>query len=279
MIPYDFAYTRPDTLSEAYAAFLKLQANKMAPVYYAGGSEIITMSRTGSMQPGAVIDIKSIPECTSITQDETGLHIGSACTLTQIKESNFFPLLTVTAGRIADHTNQCRITLGGNLCGSILYRETSLPLLLADASLTILGSQGLQTVPFQSVFTGQMQLNPGELAVQVHIPVTMLKLPHFHVKRTANEKIDYPLVTMAALLTDRFVRIAFSGICAYPFRSPEIEAVVNTTSLSSALRAEQAVSLLPAPVYQDIEGSSEYRKFVFQNTLEALIQEVNDDLL
>ena len=273
MIPFDFIYCRPSTLTEAQEAYVQLQDQGMHPLYYAGGSEIITMSRAGSIKPGAVIDIKGIPECLLLSKDHGGLHIGSACTLNQIKESKLFPLLTLSCGRIADHTNQCRITLGGNLCGTILYRETSLPLLLSDATLTLLGDHGLRTVPFHSIFQGRMQLEPGELIVQLHIPLWALQAPYVHVKRTTNEKIDYPLVGMAAIRKKNELRVAFSGVCSYPFRSLEMEAVLNDPSLPCAIRAKKAAEFLPEPAYGDVEGSGEYRIFVFKNMVHTLLED------
>ncbi|MEA4891183.1 MAG: FAD binding domain-containing protein [Peptococcaceae bacterium] len=273
MIPFDFIYCRPDSLAEADEAFKELKNLGKNPVFYAGGSEIITMSRAGSIRPGAVIDIKKIPECILLSTDCQGLTIGSACTLNQIKESKLFPLLTLACGRIADHTNQCRITLGGNLCGTIIYRETSLPLLVSDATVTIFGSGGLNTVSFQSLFQGRIQLSAGEFIVQLHVPKWALYAPHFHVKRTTNEKIDYPLVSMAAIWQNNDLRIAFSGICSSPFRSLQIEAVLNDLSLSCAGRAEKAVQLLPEPAYSGVEGSGKYRIFVLQNMLQALLED------
>ena len=49
MIPFDFIYCRPNTLSEALEAYSQLKSEEKGPVYYAGGSEIITMSRAGSI--------------------------------------------------------------------------------------------------------------------------------------------------------------------------------------------------------------------------------------
>jgi len=273
MIPFDFIYCRPYTLEEARKAFISLQADGKNPMYYAGGSETITMSRSGSIEPGAVIDIKGIPSCMLLSTDNEGINIGSACTLNQIKESRLFPLLALTCGRIADHTNQCRITLGGNLCGTIRYRETSLPMLLSDATITLYGNQGSYTVPFQSVFAGRMQLNPSELIVQLHVPNWALQAPHIHVKRTTNEKIDYPLVSMAAMIVNNDLRIAFSGICTIPFRSLPMEAVLNDRSQSFSERVEKVIKLLPEPALCDIKGSGEYRLFVLRSMLQSLLEE------
>ncbi len=272
MIPFDFTYCRPDSLAEACAAYAQLQSEGKNAVYYAGGSEIITMCRAGSIRPDAVIDVKTIPECRELAMDGQALHIGAACTLNQIKESGLFPLLGLACGRIADHTNQCRITLGGNLCGTILYRETSLPLLLSEADVTLWGPNGMRITPFSRVFRGCMQLKPGELIVQAHIPARFLHARHFHVKRTANEEIDYPLISVAALWEGDFLRIAFSGICSDPFRSEPIESALNDRSIPCVARAEKAAKLLPEPAHDDAEASGSYRLFVLKNTLTALLE-------
>ncbi len=277
MIPFDFVYCRPDSLAEALDAYYQLTAAGKQPLYYAGGSEIITLSRAGGIKPGAVIDIKQIPECGLLAQDDQGLTIGAACTLNQIKEADLFPLLSKACGRIADHTNQCRITLGGNLCGSIIYRETSLPLLLAEAKVSLYGQGGLRTVPLSSVFHGQMRLDPGELIVRLQVPAWALAAPHRHSKRAANEKIDYPLVSLAALWQEGLLRIAVSGLCSRPFRSRELEAVVNDHGLSCAERADQAGALLPEAPYDDGEGSGAYRLFVFGQMLQSLLEDWEHD--
>lgn len=273
MIPFDFIYCRPETLAEAAEVFIQLQTQGKKSVYYAGGSEIITMCRAGSIRPDAVIDIKAIPECNRLEVKKNELHIGAVCTLNEIKESKLFPLLKLASGRIADHTNQCRITLGGNLCGTIIYRETSLPLLLSDARVTLLGPEGRRTVSFQSIFPGSIQLKPGEFIVQVHIPDWALNARHAHIKKTENEKIDYPLVSVAAIWKEDYLRVAFSGICAYPFRSEKIEAVLNNRKVSCDARVEEATKLLPEAAYSDVEGSGAYRVFVLRNTLSSFLEE------
>ena len=273
MIPFNFVYYRPDTLMEAADIFSALQTEGKTPIYYAGGSEIISMCRTGSIQPEALIDIKNIPECRLLSIDHQSLHIGSVCTLNEISESKLFPLMRLSCGRIADHTNQCRVTLGGNLCGTIIYRETSLPLLLSDAEIMLYGPDGERTVPIGSVFHERMRMKPGEMIVQVLIPVWALSVRCSHIKKTANEKIDYPLVSVAALWKDDNLRIAFSGVCSFPFRSEQIENALNERSKSVEERIKQAVELLPEPAYADAEGSGEYRLFVLENTLCELLED------
>lgn len=272
MIPFEFVYLRPDTLAEAVAAYREFEAAGKSALYYAGGSEIITMSRAGAIRPDAVIDVKNIPELNVLSIDQRGLTLGAALTLNQIKESRLFPLMALAAGRIADHTNQCRITLGGNLCGTIIYREASLPLLLSDAFITLYGPEGERTAPFERVFQGRMQLNPGELAVHVFVPSWALSARHAHLKKTAQEKIDYPLVNVTALWKDGVLRAAFSGLAAQPLRSPEVESILNDRGASAETRALGAARLLSEFARGDAEGSREYRLFVAKNTLQELLE-------
>ena len=115
MIPCDFDYYLPDTWQEAVDIFHSLKAEGKNPLYYGGGTKIISMARVSSIRPDAVIDIKKIPECQSFGTDGSKLFFGAALTLTTIRESGLYPLLSHAAGRIADHTVQCKLTLGGNL--------------------------------------------------------------------------------------------------------------------------------------------------------------------
>ncbi len=277
MIPFDFIYFRPETLKEATEIYNQLNNEGKKAVYFAGGSETITMCRSNAINPYAVIDIKNIPECHRLVIENDYLVIGSLCTLNEINFSGLFKLLGLSCSRIADHTNQCRITIGGNLYGTIIYRETSLPLLLSDADITIYGLSGSKTVPFNSIFDGKLNLKSGEIIVEIKIPLWATKARFFHIKKTQSEKIDYPLDSMSAICKDDFIRVAFSGICSYPFRSNKIETIINNHSLSCNERAEKASEVLPENPYQDVEGSSEYRKFVFIRTLEELLEEWEHD--
>jgi len=273
MIPFDFIYCRPDTLLEATSVFSQLEEQALSPVYYSGGSEIITMSRAGSIAPGAVIDLKSIPECLALEPLPDKLVIGAANTLNTIRESKLFPLLATACGRVADHTNQCRITLGGNLCGTIIYRETSLPLMLSEAEVVLCSAAGTRVVRFHDVFRQRMLLNRGEFVAQVHIPAWALHLPCTHIKKTAQEKIDYPLVNVTAMVRGDTLLVAFSGLCAFPFRSPEIEQILNDRSVSMQARVAAVPGLLPEAAHSDVEGSGAYRLFVLKHTLQNLLEE------
>jgi len=268
MIALNFAYCRPESVEEA----VSLYGRFVRPLYYGGGSEIISMCTAGSIAPSAVIDLKRLDALRVMQEGGGTVTLGAARTLEEIRTGGLFPLLGKTAGRIADHTNQCRITLGGNLCGTIMYREAALPLLLADATLELFGPTGRRTASIHAVFDGRMRLLPGEFVVSARIEKRVTEMPYAHIKRTFNEKIGYPAVTAVALKMEGCIRIAFSGICSHPFRSPQIEQAVNDRSIEPKARAEAAASLLPEPPHSDCEGSGAYRRHLLQMVAQEIIE-------
>lgn len=276
MIPFDFEYYKPDTIQEAVHAFQELEALGKKPMYYGGGTEIISMARVNNISTGAVIDIKGIPECNLLEFQNNQLVIGAAITLTQVTESNLFPILGMTCKRIADHTIQDKVTLAGNICGTIIYREAVLPLLISDAEVVIAGIQGIKTVPINQVFIERMHTEKGEFIVQVKINQEYTTLPFSHVKRTKQEKIDYPLLTATALKKDNQVRIAFSGVCSFPFRSQMIEDCLNDINNSVETRISNTVNALPAAILNDLAGSAEYREFVLRNVIAVSMERLSN---
>ncbi len=274
MIPFNFDYYRPDSVDEAMQIYKELDAQQKNPIYYGGGTEIISMARVHNIHTKAVIDLKGIPECNVLEFQGDLLNIGSSVTLSRISESKIFPLLGKSVGRIADHTIQCKITLGGNIGGTIIYREAILPLLLADANVTIAGENKLRQVPIAEVFGESLHLAKGEFIVSFSLGKEYMTLPFVHVKKTKNEKIDYPLISIAAMKQNDKIRIAFSGVCSFPFRCAKVEEDLNDKNSSWDIRINNALKDLPAPILNDVSGSDKYRKFMLKkviiNTLETL---------
>ena len=278
MIPFDFEYYKPETIEDATNLFCELDRLGKKPIYYGGGTEFISMARMHNIYTEAVIDIKGIPECNVYGLDKNQLIIGSAVTLTNIAGLNLFPLLSLTVKRIADHTIQDKITLGGNLAGTIIYREAILPLLVSDSHMIIAGTYGQRKVHIKDIFHKRIHLAKGELIVLIIVDKNFLSLPHFHVKRTKNEKIDYPLITMVGLKKDSKIHIAFSGLCEYPFRSTTVENILNDNLISKDKKITKTINGIPYKILDDISGSAEYRKFMLHTMLyETLtnLEEVN----
>jgi CO/xanthine dehydrogenase FAD-binding subunit len=271
MIPFDFEYYRPDSIDSAIDIFGKLDIAGKQPMYYGGGTEIISMGRMNNLTTGAVIDLKDIMDCNVQEFQQDQLLIGSAVTLTQIHEANLFPLLAQAGARVADHTIQNKITLGGNLCGTIIYKEAVLPLMLSESLVYIAGPAGVRTAPINSIFKERMQLEKGEFIIQIKTEKAYVDYPYVHVKQTKQDKISYPLVTICAMSVGGEIRVAYSGLCDFPFRSIAMEAELNNHALNLEERIDQAIEKIPGPIPTNLEGSAGYRKFIVSGLLKSII--------
>ena len=259
MISFDFEYCRPTSKEEAAEAYINLYKENKNPLFYGGGTEIITMARLNKIHTGAVIDIKNIPECREINLTKDSIEIGAAVTLTEISEADIFPLLNKVIKNLADHTSRCKITLGGNICGKIPYREAVMPFMLCDSTLEIFGPDGLKTLKINSVFNKTLKLQNGEFITRIITDKKFAELPFVAIKKTKSEKVDYPLISIAAIKNKNKIKAAFSGVCQYPFMLEKL----NIKKLKSSFPDSDITHNL---------GSAEYRCFVLKNTVEDIMK-------
>ncbi len=274
MLSGNIEYYKPATMKEAVELFFALSDENKQPLYYSGGTEILTLGRLNMIKTRALIDIKGLEECYSFEVSDDSLITGVALPLTFIEEKNLFPLLSKTSMGIADHTARNKITLGGNLCGKIFYREAVLPFLLCESTVIVVGNEGDEAIPIDEIFNRSFQLKEGQFLVQLHTEKKYINLPFKSIKIRQQWETGYPLLTIATIKIENELRFAFSGLCRFPFRSKEMEAVINQTGLPIDERIARALEYLPAPILNDIEGSKEYRLFVLKNTLRKIIVEM-----
>ena len=274
MIAFDFEYYKPSSIAEAIGTFNVFREKGKSVMFYSGGTEFITFARVNKLRTDTVIDIKGIPECNVLERCGDQLVIGAAVSLNKITDSKLFPLLGQTVKRIADHTSRNKITIGGNMNSKLIYKESVLPLLLVDAKVKITKGSEEEIVSLDAVFNKEMKLESGNFLLQIIMDTSYIDLPYVSLKRTKISKVGYPVVSVAAIVKDNRIRVAFSGVCDYPFRSDKIEKIVNDTSIPVDERVEKAVAHLPSVIVDDIQGSREYRAFVLKNVLLDTLKEL-----
>ncbi len=264
MIPFAFDYYQPQTIKEAVDIYAALHDSGRAPVYFAGGTEIITMARLNNLTFDAVIDIKQIPECRVLTKD-TRIELGAALPLADIVQADVYHLLSLACARVADHTAQRKITLGGNIAGTIIYHESVLPLLVADGRAVVAGPAGEREVALRQVFEGTAALEKGEFYVQFAMPADAAGWPAAHAKHTESEKIGYPVLTAVAVKTQRAVRMAFSGIYENVFM------LEHTLAEPMQAAADAIMAGIPMPLKTDAAASGQYRAYVLRETVQNIL--------
>ncbi len=267
MIPFEFDYFKPSSLQEAVHLFQRLSVEEKQPMYFSGGTEIITLGRVNRIYTNAVIDIKGIPECLAYELADNHLYTGAGLPLTVVENGNIFPLLTAISREVSDRTTRRKVTLGGNICGHIPYREAVLPFLLAESDVVIAGGEGIRCCPITEIFDERLRLEQGEFLVQLITDRKYLSAPYVSFKRRKQWDTGYPVLVVAALKIDGKLRVAVSGLSPYPFRSEDLEDIINDRFLGPDERVKAAIASIGQPVVSDTEGSAEYKLFVLSNLL------------
>jgi len=113
----NFEWTEPQTVEQALAWLAK--ANGKA-VLMAGGTDLLTEIKEGVVEPGLVIDLKSIPGLASIQRDEKGVQIGALTPVAVLAADAMikrdYPGLSQAAASLATPQLRNVGTVGGNLC-------------------------------------------------------------------------------------------------------------------------------------------------------------------
>jgi CO/xanthine dehydrogenase FAD-binding subunit len=275
MLPFDFDYYKPSSLQEAVNLYQYLSQQGKKPMVISCVTELFNLGRINLVYTEAVIDVKEIAESKAMQFSGEYLVLGSSVTLTELSEENLFPLLSKTASEIADHTARVKITLGGNICAQIFYREAVLPFLLSDSRVVTVGPEGTRVTPINEIFRERLQLSSGEFLVQIATEKRFTEAPFFTFKRRQQWDTGYPLITIAALKIDNEIRVALSGLCPFPFRSQGVEAALNNKELPESERIERALASLPERILDDVEGSANYRLFVLRNLLLDVLESLD----
>ena len=278
MISYDFEYYRPKTYKEAIEVFKSKMDEGLNPVYYSGGTETVTYARNNIIKTGAVIDLKSIQETNVFSEDGDKIIYGSSLSLNHIIDNTIFRPMVEVLNKIADHTVRNRLTLGGNICGRLFYREGILPLMVSEGVLVIAGGNGIRRQNVMEGFNRKIILEPGEILLQIEIDKNNVNNPYMQVRKERSGEIDYPLFHIMALKVDDYVRYSFSGLCPFPFRNIEIERLLNHRSIEDIERVSQVVNMLPSNIIEDFRSSSDFRQYLFENDLLNIVRQMEGEI-
>lgn len=280
MIPFEFDFLRAETPEEAVAAWRTAADDKQTAVYFGGGTELITLARDGRQRFDLAIDYKAIPQTLVAGRSGDDYRFGSAVRLTELSDRHAFGLLGACSVGVADRTTRNSITLGGNICGMLPYREAVLPFLLLDARVQVASTDGMRWVELAEVFDMRLRLEPGELAVAWSVagelvqalgPVTDAVVNTssygavtgagdggrwFYYRRTADARVDYPLATVVLAQIDGRVRVALSGAWGYPARARRAETILNENDTLAAGLQSGALGAIDEPQLRQLAANA-----------------------
>jgi len=112
-----FEYLEPRTLKEAAKA---LALDTKGSALLAGGTDLLVNMKHRVIQPRQVINLKTIPKLSYISDGKDGLKIGALTTLHGLASSPViqkrYPVLSQAAKEVGAYAHQVMGTIGGNLC-------------------------------------------------------------------------------------------------------------------------------------------------------------------
>lgn len=284
MIANDVCFLQPESIAEAVAAYAQAMAAGKRVHYFAGGTELVTRARERAGEFDVLVDLKHVPEC-SVLDLQEGI-LGATVRLSAISDQDEAPLLAAVARGVADRTTRNSVTLAGNICSLLPYRELLLPLLLFNATLRIAGPGSERAVerPLVDLYGKRLQLPSGSFVVAIRVPEAVGRRG-FYRRRTRDARIDYPIASVAMDRINGELRLAIGGAYGYPVRAEVAERALNAAAASTAVdasaagreraveAAEAAIAAVPDRLWDDMRGSPEYRRALLRHSIaEGLVE-------
>jgi aerobic carbon-monoxide dehydrogenase medium subunit len=265
----EMRYEAPKTLETAVA--LLAGANGVAKVL-AGGTDLLIQMRGGRVEPALLVDIKGIPELTSITTENGQFRLGAAVSAIEMSEHEAFskawPGLTEATMLIGSYQIKGRATVGGNLCNASPAADSVPALIAADATASIVGPKGRREAKVEDIATGpgKNSLAKGEIVASFLLP---LRPPHSgdaYLRFIPRTEMDIAVVGAGIDLTldDKGVctkaRVCVGAVAERALLVQDAaNALIGTTVDATALeRMGAAVSAACRPI-DDKRGTKEYR--------------------
>jgi CO/xanthine dehydrogenase FAD-binding subunit len=262
------SFTAASSLSDALAA---LAADPDArPV--AGGTDLVVASRQGRRPlPSSLVAIDRIGELDGQRVDEPGLTLGALTTHTWLALSpdvrSGWTALADASAIVGSPATRGTGTLGGNLVNASPAAETTAPLVVFAASVTLASSSGRREVAVAELATGpgRTVLTPGELLVSVSVPRPAAGSGSAYIRLEYRQAMEIAVVGAAVLVTvdgGRIAdaRIALTAVAPTIVRASAAEAALVGTS-ADAIDGPALGELIAgaARPIGDVRASQDYR--------------------
>lgn len=248
-----FEYLEPKTVEEAVQLLAKY--GDKAKVL-AGGTDLLILMKKRQIIPKYVVYIKGIPELDYIQySQEAGLKIGALATHSAIADSPIvrdkFKLLAAACGKVGTPQVRNMGTIGGNICEGGPSQDSIPSLLVLDANLKLVSSNGERIVPINEFFIAPFKtaLQQAELLTELQVPAPPPRSAGCYKWATKITAVDETLVGVAVLMSldstgdmCSDIKIALCSVAPTPTRARRAEEVLRGKKMDNGL-IEQAAQV------------------------------------
>jgi carbon-monoxide dehydrogenase medium subunit len=265
----DFAYACPATLEEAIAAMHADGARALA-----GGTDLIPQMREGRRQVPRIVDLKRIPELTSISVRADGsVMLGAAATASVVARhpavAAAYPAVAQSARLIGSLQVQNRASLGGNICNAAPSADAVPALICHQASVGIAGPNGPREESLEAFIRGpgKTSLAPGELLVSIVLPPVAPGSAAAYLRFTPRREMDIAIAGAAAHLRldaegkIAEARVTLASVGPTPIRATSAERhLIGNRPAPDLFEAAGRLAAGDARPISDTRGSADYRR-------------------
>ena len=209
----DLRYEAPVNIADA----VKLLAAAGGPArILAGGTDVIVQMETDLIEPELLVDIKAIPDLSTIKAEIGGFRIGAAVSGMAMMEHAAlcatWPGLIDGVKLIGSIQVKGRATMAGNLCNASPGADSVPPLVTAGAIARVIGPGGSRDVPVEQipVGPGRTTLAKGEIIESFFLPARPRNSGDAYLRFTPRTEMDIAVVGVAVNLT-----LDNSGVCTH----------------------------------------------------------------
>jgi carbon-monoxide dehydrogenase medium subunit len=221
------------------------------------------------------VDLKRIPELSSIRVDAKSLWLGAAVPAAVVVENRdlarLYPGLVEAVDLIGSTQIQGRASVGGNVCNASPAADTVPALIALGAVCAIAGPGGERKLAVESFATGpgKNALEPGELLVGFEIPLPAPRSADAYLRFIPRTEMDIAVVGAGVSVAldaggvCTHARVALGAVAPTAIAVPAAAAaLVGSRGDDAALaRAAAAASAAARPI-DDKRGTIEYRRKV-----------------
>ena len=288
----EFNYYKPKAIDEVLELLDKLKNDHA--IVLAGATCLTRNFRGRKMEVKHVIDLKGVPALKGIRYVEgVGLRIGPVTTFHEILKSDIirekYTALWEAAKQYGDFELKFRATIGGNIAKSSPQNDSSPPLLVHKATLTLASIEGRREVPLEKFFTGVTEnvLAPNEIISSINLPEPPENSRSSYIKFKRSVE-DRAVVGVAALVSNpgypdkRVIRLAYASIAKTPVYLGEAEEIFRKDGNINSLIDEAisaALKHMELPIGhekrgQDLRASKEYRNHLVRVGTKAILKKL-----
>jgi len=264
MIPANFEYESPRTLSEALSLLTSREDAKLL----AGGHSLLPAMKLRLAAPSLLVDLGRIGGLNYIRESGEQVRIGAMTTHAEVAASELLkessPLLALAAGHIGDTQVRNRGTIAGSLVGAHPAADYPAAILALEAEIVAVSRSGERMIPAAEFFTGMFTtaVQADEIVTEIRIPKTVgegVCYKKFHHPASGYAVVGVAVRVKKAGAKIERAAVGITGVAQIAYRATAVEKALNGKPIS-AIGDAASHAAKGADVLSDYYASAEYRQ-------------------